>query len=71
MDNRFRPWRAILFVLLTLGLLAFTYFLVFRIDFGGSVKVTVRSTKRLKKGQKMTLKVRVSNTIKIVVLKAR
>ena len=37
----------------------------------GSVKVTVRSTKRLKKGQKMTLKVRVSNTIKIVVLKAR
>jgi hypothetical protein len=36
----------------------------------GSVKVTVRSTKRLKKGQKMTLKVRFSNTIKVVVLKA-
>lgn len=42
MDNRFRPWRALLFVLLTLGLLAFTYFLVFRVDFGGSVRVTVR-----------------------------
>jgi hypothetical protein len=36
----------------------------------GSVKVTVRSTKRLKKGQKMTLKIRVGNTIKVVVLKA-
>ena len=42
MDNRFRPWRALTFVLLTLALLAFTYFLVFRVDFGGSVKVTVR-----------------------------
>lgn len=42
MDNHFRPWRALLFVLLTLGLLAFTYFLVFRVDFGGSVRVTVR-----------------------------
>lgn len=42
MDNRFRPWRALIFVLFTLGLLAFTYFLVFRVDFGGSVKVTVR-----------------------------
>lgn len=42
MDNRFRPWRAIVFVLLTLGLLVFTYVLVFRVDFGGSTKVTVR-----------------------------
>lgn len=42
MDNHFRPWRALIFVLFTLGLLAFTYFLVFRVDFGGSVKVTVR-----------------------------
>jgi len=31
-----------LFVFLSLGLLAFTYFLVFRVDFGGSTKVTVR-----------------------------
>lgn len=42
MDNRFRPWRALTFILLTLGLLAFTYFLVFRVDLGGSVRVTVR-----------------------------
>jgi phospholipid/cholesterol/gamma-HCH transport system substrate-binding protein len=41
-DNRFRPWRALIFVVTTLGLLAFTYFLVFRVDLGGSVKVTVR-----------------------------
>ncbi len=36
----------------------------------GSVKVTVRSTKKLKKGQKMTLKVRYGNTIKILTVKA-
>lgn len=42
MDTRFRPVRAVLFVLLCLGLLAFTYLLVFRVDFGGSSSVTVR-----------------------------
>ena len=36
----------------------------------GSVKVTLRSAKRIKKGQKVTLKIRTGNTIKIVVLKA-
>jgi len=41
-DIRFRPVRAALFVLLCLGLLAFTYLLVFRVDFGGSTTVTVR-----------------------------
>ena len=42
MDNRFRPLRAVFFVLLCLGLLVFTYLLVFRVDFGGSTVVTVR-----------------------------
>ena len=36
----------------------------------GSVKVTVRSTKKLKKGQKMALKVRYGKTIKILTVKA-
>lgn len=42
MDTRFRPVRAVLFVLLCLALLAFTYLLVFRVDFGGATMVTVR-----------------------------
>jgi phospholipid/cholesterol/gamma-HCH transport system substrate-binding protein len=41
-DNRFRPLRAVFFVLTCLALLAFTYILVFRVDFGGSTVVTVR-----------------------------
>ena len=42
MDNRFRPLRALIFVLTCLALLVFTYLLVFRVDFGGSTTVTVR-----------------------------
>lgn len=42
MDNRFRPLRAVLFVLTCTALLVFTYLLVFRVDFGGSTTVTVR-----------------------------
>jgi len=41
-DTRFRPLRAVIFVLLCVGLLVFTYLLVFRVDFGGSTTVTVR-----------------------------
>jgi len=41
LDNRFRPVRTIVFVLTCLTLLAFTYILVFRVDFGGSSRVTV------------------------------
>lgn len=42
MDNRFKPLRAIVFVVVCLFLLVFTYVLVFRVDFGGSTVVTVR-----------------------------
>lgn len=42
MDIRFRPLRAVVFVGFCLGILAFTYLLVFRVDFGGSTSVTVR-----------------------------
>ena len=42
MDNRFKPLRAIIFVVVCLFLLVFTYVLVFRVDFGGSTIVTVR-----------------------------
>lgn len=42
MDIRFRPLRALIFVVFCLGILAFTYLLVFRVDFGGSTSVTVR-----------------------------
>lgn len=42
MDNRFRPLRAVIFVVTCLALLVFTYVLVFRVDFGGSTTVTVR-----------------------------
>jgi len=41
-DNRFRPLRAIIFVVVCLALIAFTYVLVFRVDFGGSTIVTVQ-----------------------------
>jgi len=41
-DNRFRPLRTIVFVIVCLALLVFTYLLVFRVDFGGSTIVTVR-----------------------------
>jgi len=41
-DNRFKPLRAIIFVVVCLFLLVFTYVLVFRVDFGGSTIVTVR-----------------------------
>jgi hypothetical protein len=37
----------------------------------GRVRVTVRSAKRLKRGQKMTLKVRSGNTIRVLVVRAR
>lgn len=42
MDNRFRPVRAVVFVVVCLALLVFTYVLVFRVDFGGSTTVTVQ-----------------------------
>lgn len=42
MDIRFRPLRAVIFVVFCLGILAFTYLLVFRVDFGGSTSVIVR-----------------------------
>lgn len=42
MDNSFKPWRAVIFVISCLALLAFTYLLVFRVDFGGATRVTVR-----------------------------
>ncbi len=42
MDNRFRPLRAVIFVVASLALLVFTYLLVFRVEFGGSTRVTVR-----------------------------
>lgn|GEM_PF-637750 len=44
MDNRFRPVRAILFLVVTLALLFLAYILVMRVDFGGASKVTVRFT---------------------------
>ena len=42
MDNRFRPVRAVIFVVGCLALLVFTYLLVFRVEFGGATRVTVR-----------------------------
>lgn len=42
MDNSFRPLRAVIFVLGCLGLIVFTYLLVFRVEFGGATRVTVR-----------------------------
>lgn len=42
MDTKLRPWRAVVFIVFCLGLLAFIYLLVYRVDFGGATRVTVR-----------------------------
>jgi len=41
-DNSFKPLRAVIFVFACVALLVFTYLLVFRVEFGGATKVTVR-----------------------------
>jgi ABC-type transporter Mla subunit MlaD len=42
MDTRFRPLRAVVFVVFCLALAVVTYALVLRVDWGGATKVTVR-----------------------------